>query len=78
MIPPPVGFGLVVVTFTVACTTLVATIVGLVRLGKKRDAALALVVPLGVVLAWRAGLKVRASLLAGSVLGYLIARAVVG
>ncbi len=78
MIPPLVGFALVVGTFTIACTSLVATIVGLARLGRKRDAALSLVVPLGVVLAYRAGLKVRAFLLAGSVLGYLLTRAVLG
>ncbi len=79
MMPPPVALGIVVVTFAATCTLAVALAVGLARKGRKLQGLLALVVlPVGVVLGFRAGLRVRSIAAGIALVAYLTARALFG
>ncbi len=76
LVPPPLAFGIVVVTFAATCTLAVALAVGLARSGRRLEGVLALaVLPIGVVLGFRAGLKRRAIAAAIALVAYLGARA---
>lgn len=79
LVPPPVAFGIVVVTFAAACTLAVALAVGLARSGRKLQGLVALaLLPAGVVLGFRAGLRGRAMAAAIALVAYLVARALFG
>lgn len=76
---PPLAFGIVVVTFAATCTLAVALAVGLARTGRKLEGLVALVVlPVGVVLGFRAGLRKRAVAAALALVAYAVARVVLG
>jgi uncharacterized membrane protein len=79
LVPPPFAFGIVAVTFAATCTLAVALAVGLARTGRKLQGVLALVVlPIGVVLAFRAGLRRRAIAAALALAAYVAVRALFG
>lgn len=79
LVPPPFAFGIVVVTFAATCTLAFALAVGLARTGRRLQGVLALVVlPVGVVLGFRAGLRRRAIAAAIALAAYLAARGVFG
>lgn len=73
------SFGLVVGTFAITVTLWIVLAVGLVRSGQRASAVVTLVVPpVGVILAYRAGLRRRAVALAVALGVYLIVRAWLG
>lgn len=75
----PLAFACVVGTFALAVTLVVALAFGLARRGKKLEALVSLLVPpLGVVLGYRAGLRLRSVAAAAALGAYCIARVTLG